>query len=207
MAYETAGALANKALSNDNQDGWDLAREWTKTVIPEVWKCIDIHKPICQDKEFFVIMLYADDCMIPNCIRRKFYAWPWMPKPRPRQSVWLYRKETDDIQGMWSLPNAELMARLATDDHSKIPKEYTNLAVWCRSFFKGTFPQDIRKFYKIDLLTEEEYNSRFLPELVQPVQNNLFGEGPDAFDFEAALTGKNVINSGETTFNEKLLQL
>ena len=185
MARETAGALANRALKNDSQDAWDMAKEWTKDIIPEVWKCIDMHKPICPDKEFCVVMLYADDSLIPNCIRRKFYAWPWMPKPRPRQTVWLYRKESDDIQGLWSLPEAETMARLATDGN--IPKEFTNLARWCRSYFRWTFSRDIRKEYRIDLLTEEEYNARFLPDFTQPVHNNSVADLPNTFDFSNAL--------------------
>lgn len=200
MIELTAGEKANKALKDDTKyDGWDLASEWSKSILPEVWKCVDIHKPICPDKEFCVVMVYADDCLIKNCIRRKFYAWPWMPKPRPRQTVWLYRRDADDIQGLWCLPNAETMAHLATD--TDIPKDYKNLAFWCRAYFNGNFAQEIRRAFNIKLQTEEEHNKPFLTDLVKSDPYNLIGEGPDAFDFSKPFTGSyDVTNSTKTVF-------
>lgn len=185
---ESAGVLANRALANDEEDAWDMAKTWTKDIISEVWKCIDHAKQHCPDKEFCVVMLYARDCMIKNAIRRKFYAWPWMPQPRPSQSVWLYRRETDDIQGLWCLPEAYSMARLSSD--VTIPKDYHNMSSWCRSFFAGTFPQDIRKQAGINLLTEEEYAKKHTPELLKASKargDDIGIFGSDPFDFSKPL--------------------
>lgn len=194
---ETAGVLANRALANDDEDAWDMARTWTKDILSEVWKCVDHAKKNCPDPEFCVVMLYARDCVIKNAIRRKFYAWPWMPQPRPSQSVWLYRKSSDDIQGLWCLPEAYSMARLSED--ISIPKEYHNMSAWCRSFFSGTFSQDIRKQAGIDLLTEEEYTRKFHPELLKTgktsVNDSLFS-GADPFDFSKPFVKQSeVVNS------------
>lgn len=181
---KTAGELANQALAdNEKYDAWDLAKTWSKSVLDEVWKCIDHAKPRCADQEFCVVMLYASDCVIKNAIRRKFYAWPWLPQPRPNQAVWLYRKSTDDIQGLWCLPEPYTMAKISTD--IQCPKEYLRMSSWCRSFFNGTFPKDIRKESGIDLLTEEEYSKKHahLMKKREPSTNDSSIFGSDPFDF------------------------
>lgn len=186
MVRETAGALASRALKNDHEHPQDLGNEWSKDIIDEVWKCIDAHKNVIVDKEFFVVMVYADDSLIKNCIRRKFYAWPWMPKPRQRQTVWLYRRDSDTLQGLWCLPNAIIMARMATEND--VAKKYNRTKNWCLSYFRGTFPKDIRKEYNINFLTESEYNSRFSPDPLQSSDYDPLTLGANAFDFEKALT-------------------
>jgi len=179
---ETAGELATQASRDkEKYDVRELAFEWTKSIIDEVWKCVDVHKPICEDEEFFVVMVYADDSMLVNVKRRKFYGFPHLPKPRPRQSVWIYRKESDDIEFLWALPEAKAMATLGTI--LTFDKRYARMATWCRAFFDGNFHELIREQTGITALSEEEFLHANAEKGIKPVSDDSSTSLADTFDF------------------------
>jgi hypothetical protein len=143
-------------------------------------------------------MLIAKDTLITNLQRRKFYAWPYLPKPRPNQSVFLYNKSADKItHRLWILPSDMVMAEL----HSLpiVDKRYESMKAWSDAFYKGwRFDKETKQFYnsdpfyfwnfvrndqKIDMPSEHEYFLQHREELIKAG-----GKLPDAdysepFDF------------------------
>jgi len=179
---ETAGELASQASrDSEKYDVRELSFEWTKSITEEVWKCVDNHKGICEDDEFCVVMVYADDSILANVKRRKFYGYPHLPKPRPRQSCWLYRKDSDDIEFLWALPEAGTMATLGTI--LTFDKRYAKMATWCRAFFDGTFHELIRQQTGITTLSEDEFLHAHAEETVKPVGDDRSTALADTFDF------------------------
>jgi hypothetical protein len=133
----TAGELANKALSdNTKYDALEVGHAMTDDIMPQLRQCIENHKTIINENEFCIVMLIAKDPLIHNLIRRKFYAWPYLPKPRPNQAVFLYNKGLDKItHRLWVLPSDVVMAELHSLPH--VDKRYQTMKAWSDAFYKG----------------------------------------------------------------------
>lgn len=155
---KTAGQLAQKALRDQTKyDARELALESTKDIAKELEESIKLYHDKIDQDEFCVVMVVGSDPLIPNMMRRKFYCWPWLPSPRPSQSVFLYNKRLCKItKRLWVLPNPMVMAELATSDLI-VHKRYQTMRDWSVAFFKGTFWEFIRYQHDIKMLSQQEY--------------------------------------------------
>lgn len=133
----TAGTINNKLLYDTTKfNAEEVGQAMCEDIGKHFRECIDKHKPIIDEKEFCVVMVIANDPLIPTMRRRKFYAWPYLPSPRPNQSVFLYNRDADDlIKRLWVLPNDMLMAELCSLSH--VNKKYFTMKKWSEAFFHG----------------------------------------------------------------------
>lgn len=134
---QTAGEMSKKALADQTKyDAMEVGHALADEIAPQIRMCIENHKTIINENEFCIVMLISKDPLIHNLIRRKFYAWPYLPKPRPNQSVFLYNKSKDIItHRLWILPSDMVMAELHS--LSVVAKEYITLKAWSDAFYKG----------------------------------------------------------------------
>lgn len=190
----SAGELANKALKDTTKyDALEVGHAINDDVEYQIRQCIENHKTIIDENEFCIVMLISKDPLIHNLIRRKFYAWPYLPKPRPNQSVFLYNKIVDRvIKRLWVLPSDAGMAELHSLTY--VDKRYETMKRWSDAFYKGWkfiknssgkdengnillgkfvntdpfyFWEFIRKDQKITLLSEHEYFLHHRDELIK----------------------------------------
>ena len=163
---KTAGELSLEASRESSRiDPLEVGHEMAGDVLDHIWQCIDKHKHIINEDEFTIVMVLADDPMLCNVMRRKFYAWPYLPKPRPRQSVFLYNRKRDDIQFLWALPAAEGMATLSS--MTVVGEKWKRMKSWCDAFYNHTFHELIRKQSGTDLLSESEFLNVNREKLIQ----------------------------------------
>jgi len=164
---KAASELSKKAFSDQTKyDPEEIGFAQIEEIEKGLRECIELHRPIIDEPEFCIVFVLAKDPLIPNLTRRKFYAWPYLPKPRPNQSVFLYNKGLDVItKRLWVMPRAEVMAELAscyvTDELSKRQQ------AWCVAFFEGKFWEYIRYEHEIEMLSESEYLHVHRNELIQ----------------------------------------
>lgn len=178
---KTAGELTLEASRESSKiDPLEVGHEMAKDVLDNIWECIDKHKPIINEDEFCVVMILADDPLIHGVMRRKFYAWPYLPKPRPRQSVFLYERKRDDIQFLWALPAAEAMATLST--LVNVGKQWQRMKGWIDAFYAGKFFEHIRKQAGISLPSESEYLNANREKLIQAGCQEPGSSGPEPLD-------------------------
>lgn len=165
---KTAGELSQKALSDTTKyDALEVGHAMADDIATHLRESIEKHKSIIDEPEFCVVMVIAKDPLIKNLIRRKFYCWPYLPKPRPNQAVFLYDKRKEKIiKRLWVLPSAVVMAELAGTDII-VHKRYETMQAWSVAFFKGTFWDYIRHEHGIDMLSEHEYFLKHRNELIK----------------------------------------
>ncbi len=181
---KTAGELSKQALSDTTKyNALEVGHALVEDIPALLRESIELYRNIIDEPEFCVVMVIATDPLIKNLMRRKFYCWPYLPKPRPNQAVFLYNKGLDKItKRLWVLPSAMVMAELA-GTNVIVHKQYETMQAWSVAFFKGTFWEFIRYQHQIDMPSEHEYFLAHRDELIK-----CGGKLPDAtysesFDF------------------------
>lgn len=194
----TAGQLSLKAASDTTKyNALEVGHFLSEDIGKHVDICIDNHRNIIQEDEFCVVFVIATDPLIPNLMRRKFYAWPYLPSPRPNQSVFLYNKKKDRItKRLWVLPSAQVMAELAGTDVI-VHKRYATMQAWSVAFFKGTFWEYIRHEHNIDMPSEHEYFLAHRDELLKAGCKPIDSTYSQPFDF-SKIGPDQVIESDES---------
>lgn len=194
---KTAGELANKALSDTTKyDALEVGHAICDDIEVHLRECIERHKHIINENEFCIVMVIAKDPLIHNLVRRKFYAWPYLPKPRPNQAVFLYNKGQDRItKRLWVLPSDIVMAELA-GTNVIVDKKYETMQAWSVAFFKGTFWEFIRHMHDIDMLSEHEYFNLHRKELIKAGCQLPSSNFTDPFDF-SKISVKQVVDTSK----------
>lgn len=179
-----ASELSKKAYADKTKyDAREIAHAATDEIEKEFFQAIANYKDKIDQTEFCVVMVIASDPLINNLRRRKFYCWPYLPSPRPNQTVLLYNKELDQItKRLWVLPNPATMAELATSS-LVVCKDYQSMRDWCVAFFKGTFWDFIRYQHDIKMLSQEEYFKLHRDELLKLGVDVANPGASESFDF------------------------
>ena len=182
--------------SSDNTvyDPLEVAHALTDDICEQLRICAHAHSKTFDEDEFFLILVIASDPLIQLIRRHKYTAFPYMPQPRPQQTVFLFNKHTGTCKRLWALPNAKTMAIISEMEH--VAPEWTNTKYWCDAFFAHTFFNSIRAQHKISHLSEREYLDANRAELIKAGCNEFEAPGSDAFDF-SKISVQKVINKNE----------
>jgi len=193
---KTAGELANKALSDTTKyDALEVGHAMTDDIDTHLYEAVKNYHDIIDENEFCVVMIVAKDPLLANLVRRKFYCWPYLPKPRPNQAVFLYNKRLCRItKRLWVLPSDMVMAELAS--LAVVHERYKTMQAWSVAFFQGSFWEYIRYESGIDMLSEHEYFLKHREELIKAGCKVPSSGGMEAFDF-SKIHIKNVIDTQE----------
>lgn len=180
----TAGELSKKAFADTTKyDALEVGHALSDDIMVHIRQAIENYRNIINEPEFCVVMVIAKDPLIKNLMRRKFYCWPYLPKPRPNQAVFLYNKAKDQLtKRLWVLPSDMVMAELAGTSII-VDKRYETMQAWSVAFFKGTFWEFIRHMHGIDMPSEHEYFLAHRDELLKAGCNIPDANFSDPFDF------------------------
>lgn len=197
----TAGALANKAASDTTKyDSLEVGEELTKDIAEQLMICAQRHRTIFDEDEYCVGYVIASDPLIHSVMRRKFFAFLYLPSPRPNQCIFLYNKQLDRFtKRLWTLPNPMTMAELS--EMTYVDKKYKEMKGWCDAFFDLKFWPYIRKQHNIDMLSELEYLNANREKLIQSGCKEVKTSDADPFDFTKVSTYK-VIDPDEASLNQ-----
>lgn len=196
---KTAGELSKKAASDTTKyDAREVGHAIADDITKHLWESINIYRDMIDEDEFCVVMIIAKDPLIPNLIRRKFYCWPYLPQPRPNQTVLLYDKQADTItKRLWVLPSDVVMAELASLYH--VDNRYKKMQAWSIAFFEGKFWEYIRYEHDIDMLSETEYLALHRDELLKAGCKLPYSSFSEPFDF-SKIGVKKVVDPFKTIF-------
>lgn len=196
---KTAGELSLKAKADTTKyDPLEVAHALTDDVYEQLCICADRHEKIFAEDEFFLVIIVAGDPLIQNVRRHKYCALLFLPQPRPQQTVFLYNRHTQKFKRLWSMPDAKTMAVI--DEADYVAPQWQNTKRWVRSFYNGTFFEDIRKEYNITHLAELEYLDAHREEFAKAGLKEPPSGYSEPFDFSKIMTNQ-VINSQESLAN------
>ncbi len=194
---KTAGELSIKLDKDTTKyDALEVGHALADDIGVHLRQAIDNYRDIINEPEFCVVMVIAKDPLIHNLMRRKFYCWPYLPKPRPNQAVFLYNKAKDTItKRLWVLPSDMVMAELA-GTNVIVHKKYETMQAWSVAFYKGTFWEFIRHMHDINMPSEQEYFNLHRDELLK-AGCKIPGPGDtDPFDF-SKINSKQFVDTQE----------
>jgi hypothetical protein len=204
LKRQTAGELSKKAAADTTKyDALEVGHALTDDVMGEIRKCIELHNPLTSENEYCIVRVITSDPLIRNAKRHKYYAWLYLPSPRPNQAVFLYNRSKDTIKRLWVLPCAEVMAELAGTSVI-VDKRYQTMQAWSVAFFKGTFWEYIRHEHGINMPSEHEYFLAHRDELIKAGCKVPDATFSDPFDF-SKIAIKQVIDAGDAIANENAL--
>lgn len=190
---KTAGELSIKARSDSTvYDSLEVGHALTVDILAQIRLCIESHHAKIDEPEFCVVMVLADDPLIKGVLRRKFYAWPYLPKPRPRQSCFLYRKLDDSVIRLWVLPDALSMA--TASEMLSVSPQWQTMKQWSDAFFAGKFFEFIRDQHHITMQSESEYLNTNREKLIKAGCQEVKTLLSEAFDF-SKITTKQIVNA------------
>ena len=202
---KTAGELSAKAYAdNTKYDALEVGHAISDGIPEQVRQAITNHINIINEPEFCVVMVIAEDPLIKNLKRRKFYCWPFLPSPRPNQACWLYKKSNDSIKRLWVLPNAAVMAELCS--LPIVHKKYQTMQAWSMAFFKKTFWEYIRYEHDIKLASESEYLAAHREEYLKLGGNLPGSDFSDPFDF-SKVSVKQIVDTNTVGSDQSVCDL
>lgn len=196
---KTAGELAAKAVSDpSNYDALEVGHALTADIFENLVECAERHNKIFDEDEYCIVLLIVDDPLLGrNLRRRKFYGFPYLPKPRPAQTVFLYNKRKDSFKRLWCIPDAMTMAIIS--DMTTVSQKYKDLKRWTDYFYHGWvsdpilgnyinttptyFFEQIRKEHDIKMLSEKEYLDANREKLIKAGCKETDTFVAEAFDF------------------------
>ena len=179
----TAGQISNK-LSKDTTkyNALEVGHAMTDDLEKHLYEAAINYHNIIDEKEYCIVMLIADDPLLKNVIRRKFYCWPYLPSPRPNQAVFLYNKDLGKItKRLWVLQSDVVMSELAS--LTFVGKIYKTMQAWSIAFFEGVFWEYIRYEHNIDMPSEHEYFLEHREELIKAGCKPIDSSYSEPFDF------------------------
>ena len=197
----SAGTLSYKASHDStNYDAIEVGHALTEDIAKELMICAHRHRDIFDEDEYCVGYLIAGDPLIHNLMRRKFFAFLYLPSPRPNQAVFLYNKPLDKfVKRLWTLPNAWTMACLS--EMCNVDTKLKDMKRWSDSFYKLRFWEDIRRQHNIKMLSELEYLNANREKLIQAGCKESKSLVADPFDFSQVTVNK-VVDSKDILINQ-----
>ncbi len=180
----SGGELSRKALSDTTKyDALEVGHAMSEDIEQQLYQAAQNYHDMIDEDEFCVVMVVAKDPLLKNLIRRKFYCWPYLPSPRPNQSIFLYSKCAGRIiKRLWVLPSDMVMSELAS--LQIVDKRYKTMQAWSVAFFEGKFWEYIRYENNIDMLSEHEYVLKHREELIQAGCKLPTSNVAEPFDFD-----------------------
>jgi len=193
---KTAGELQIQACGDSTRyDALEVGHALTDDILYQLKQCAHEHYHKLDEPEFIVGYVIAGDPLLRNVMRKKFFAYLFLPSPRPNQAMFLYKKSDDSLKKLWVLPNALTMACLS--EMPRVDPKFRTMKAWSDAFFNKKFFELIRyEQQRPDLLSEHEYLNAHREELIKCCGQNSDPGVTESFDFSKIAAYK-VIDSGE----------
>ena len=134
----TVGAHSLKLSQKapDAQNAIDQMRESLTDYDANIHECVKTHRKVF-DGNFYVVVISKKERLMQNVIRGYFTARQSCPTPDFDQAVYLYRRDSDDLEFMWVIPSAQAVNYMKSNAQYVPTKQYSLLG-FVLSFLDGS---------------------------------------------------------------------
>ena len=144
---DTVGKLAVNLMTKepDSTNPVELGStiQNSQDYIHNIVQCITDNEEHFED-DFFIVVLTKRERLLPNVLRNYFFARESCPTPDYDQSVYIYRKKTQMVEYMWSLPSQDACYHLR-ENAREVHKSEQALLEFVLQFFDGTLMKICKK--------------------------------------------------------------
>lgn len=188
---QTAGEIQNK-LNQDVTiyDQMEVAFASLEGYTEELQKCALSNNPIFEAvglDDYCIVAPLVKDPLLVNVVRRKFYAWPCMPQPRPNQTVFYYNWRLDKLTRLWVLPNAATMAYIS--ELAVVAPRYQTMQEWSDAFFAHKLWSFVKSQHTLPLYQDRDFEAlhgekfrKLLLQMEAPLDTETPDDGKISFD-------------------------
>ncbi len=138
MTRETIGKISSDLIikSPETTSPIEQMRESLSEYDQNVWECVDRCKKEFPG-DFYVTVITKNERLMPNVFRNYFYGRLSCPTPDWDQTVYKYKRKTDDVVFMWVIPSKDACEYL-TINALQVVKEEQVLLKYVLAFNDGT---------------------------------------------------------------------
>lgn len=138
MVRETVGKISSDLIAKplETTSAVEQMREQLADYDKNVLECVQRSKKDFPD-DFYVVVLTKRERLMQNVIRNYFYGRLSCPTPDWDQTVYKYKRKTDDIIFMWVIPSKQVCEEMTMNKHL-IPVEEYRLLEYVLAFNDGT---------------------------------------------------------------------
>jgi hypothetical protein len=144
---KTVGQIAveEKLKAPDPYATTDAIREQAqKDYIDQLAECVKTHEKMFPD-DFFVVVDTKREKVLDNVIRNYFYGRRSCPTPNYDQSVFMFHKESGDLEYIWTVPSRDACFHLL-ERRLELNLEEKELLVMVQAFASGKLMQMCKSF-------------------------------------------------------------
>lgn len=154
MNRETVGKISSDLIikAPETTSPIEQMRESLSEYDKNVWECIESGKRKFSG-DFYVVVITKNERLMPNVFRNFFLSRLSCPTPEWDQTVYKYKRKTDQVIFMWVIPSKDACIHL-TNNRDLVAKEEQQLLQYVLSFNDGT----LMKLAK-DLNNEKKENA------------------------------------------------
>jgi hypothetical protein len=118
-----AHAVERQQVTPDTRDPIELQRETEKGYIEALKNCaLENIKYYAGD--FYIVVLNKNEKLLYNVIRCYFIARSTCPTPDYDQTVFIFKREKETIEHLWTVPDKETCLVYLREQDKVVPEEY-----------------------------------------------------------------------------------
>jgi len=136
---KTVGAISSELLldADDQHSVVEQMEEQLSEWDVEVFNCVEAHKKVWPNKDFYIIVITKAERLMPNVFRNYFLARLSCPTPDYDQVVYKYDKASDIVNFVWVIPSRD--ACIYLKEHAlEVAEEERDLLEYVLKFSDGT---------------------------------------------------------------------
>jgi len=127
----------------ESRDPIEIQREMQQDYLKELVSCVESNKNSIHG-DFFIIVITKNEKLMPNVFRNYFFARNTCPTPDYDQSVFMYRRQLEEIEYIWTIPSRDACIHLKENALLVVPEE-RNLLDFILQFSDGSLYKLARK--------------------------------------------------------------
>lgn len=137
MTTKTVGQASYELLQKPPEEihAVDLQQEMQKSTIDQIQEIIEKHKSYAE--EYYIVLMYRKERLIPNVIRQQFIVRKTRPIPDYDCSLFSFNNKTNELIYHWTIPDPDSCAYIMINS-TNLSDDHKPLLEFVKKFSEGS---------------------------------------------------------------------